>query len=66
MGRIKTTRIKRVTKQLVAKHGDLFKPNFEENKKLVYELAEIPSKKLRNIVAGYTTRLMRKKAEEQA
>lgn len=65
MGRIKTARIKRVTKQLVAKYGSRFKPDFEENKKLVQELADIPSKKLRNIVAGYTTRLMRKKAEEK-
>ena len=60
MGRIKTTQIKRTTKKLIAEHGDHLKKDFESNKKLVEEFAEIPSKKLRNVIAGYVTRLMRK------
>jgi len=59
MGRIKTTQIKRVTKKLMAMHKDKFKPDFNSNKKVVDELAEIRSKKQRNIIAGYATRLMR-------
>ena len=57
MGRIKTMLIKRTTNKLVHEHGDDFTTNFDENKKIVEKLAEIPSKKLRNIIAGYATRL---------
>jgi len=60
MGRIKTTQTKRVTKKLVAEHGDQFKKDFESNKKIVEKFAEIPSKKLRNVIAGYVTRIIKK------
>ncbi len=57
MGRIKTQQIKRVTKQLMREHGDEFKKDFNENKKLVGQFVEVKSKKLRNTIAGYATRL---------
>ena len=57
MGRIKTQLIKRITKDLFKKHSEEFKTTFEENKQLVEKFADIPSKKLRNIIAGYITRL---------
>jgi small subunit ribosomal protein S17e len=57
MGRIKTSFIKAVAKDLFEKHSDKFTTNFSKNKKLVKELADIKSKKLRNIIAGYLTRL---------
>lgn len=63
MGRIKTMQIKRVTNQLIEKYRDQFKKNFEENKKLVERFADFPSKKLRNVTAGYVTRLMKIKQE---
>jgi small subunit ribosomal protein S17e len=63
MGRIKTQLVKRTTMELVKRHRDKFKTNFEENKVLVREFAEIKNKKLRNIVAGYVTRLLRNKEE---
>ena len=50
MGRIKTSLIKRVTNKLVANHREDFKEDYEENKKLVEKYADIPSKKLRNII----------------
>ena len=62
MGRIKTQLIKRVTNKLVKEHREEFKKEFEDNKKLVEEFADIPSKKLRNGIAGYVTRL--KKEED--
>ncbi len=65
MGRIKTTLVKRATKKLITLYGDKFKTDFESNKKIVDEFAEIKSKKLRNSIAGYITRLM-KKIKEQA
>ena len=63
VGRIKTKLIKRVTLKLVKEHRDQFKEDFETNKGLVEKFAEIPSKKLRNIIAGYVTRLMKEKQE---
>lgn len=60
MGRIKTTLIKRTANTLIKKYPEKFSESFEENKKAVEELAEVPSKKLRNVIAGYITRLTRK------
>lgn len=57
MGRIKTQLIKRVTLDLFSKHSKDFKKTFKENKKIVEKFADVPSKKLRNIIAGYITRL---------
>lgn len=59
MGRVKTQLVKRATLELFEKYEDKFKNNFDENKKIVEGLAEIHSKKLRNIVAGYATRLVK-------
>ncbi|AET33672.1 30S ribosomal protein S17e [Pyrobaculum ferrireducens] len=48
-------------------YPDKFTDKFDENKKAVAELAEIPSKTVRNRVAGYITRLVkRRKAQEKA
>lgn len=60
MGRIKTMLIKRVTNQLMDEHAEVFTTDFEKNKVLVEEHANIPSKKIRNVIAGYTTRLKKK------
>ncbi len=60
MGRIKTQLIKRSSKEFISKHKDKIKDNFDENKKVVQDNAEISSKKLRNIIAGYVTRLKKK------
>ena len=57
MGRIKTTLIKRVTKELIEKHGSEFSGDFDENKVALGKLANIPSRKIRNSVAGYAVRL---------
>ncbi len=62
MGRIKTTFVKRKTKELLAKHGEKFTTDFTANKEGVGKQAKVASKKLRNIIAGYMTRL--KKQEE--
>ena len=63
MGRIKTQFVKRITEELIQKHSDKFTENFEDNKKKVDELADVPSKKLRNVIAGYVTRRMKNKDE---
>ena len=62
MGRIKTVLIKRQTKELLKQYGDKFTSDFAQNKLLVTQYMKIPSKKLRNVVAGYVTRLRKKGA----
>ena len=57
MGRIRTGHIKRSAKKLMSKHK--FTGEFDKNKKLVSEKAEIPTKKLRNQIAGYITKLVK-------
>jgi len=57
MGRIKTKQIKRVSTDLVDSHFDEFTEDFEKNKIVVEKYTDIQSKKLRNIVSGYVTRL---------
>ena len=42
-------------------HKDDYTNDFNQNKTLVSGQAEFQSKKLRNIVAGYATRLNKKK-----
>ena len=57
MGRIKTTFIKRKTKELLKKHGENFSADFSQNKVQANKLIIVGSKKMRNVVAGYMTRL---------
>ncbi len=59
MGRIKTALIKRVTNDLVAKYKKDFTADFEQNKKLVSARTDVQSKKIRNVIAGYVTRIIR-------
>jgi small subunit ribosomal protein S17e len=57
MGRIKTDMVKRTTVKLMKAHPEKFTKNFEKNKEALKDLAEIRSKKLRNVIAGYSVRL---------
>lgn len=60
MGRIKTTRIMSDTKKLYKLYGDKFATEFNQNKIVLGEHAVLQSKKIRNVMAGYMTRLKRK------
>jgi small subunit ribosomal protein S17e len=67
MGRVKPKYIKSLAEKLLEMYPDRFTDKFEENKRAVAELADIPSKTVRNKVAGYITRLVkRRKAQEKA
>jgi len=61
MGRIKPRPLKSATEQLFEQHTDEFKTSFEENKQVVAKHVNVQSKKLRNIIAGYATRLKKSK-----
>jgi small subunit ribosomal protein S17e len=51
-------RIRKLAEELLKQYGEKFTDNFEENKKVLNEIAEIKSKYLRNKVAGYITRIV--------
>lgn len=59
MGRVKTQLIKRTGREIAAKHKDVLTADFHENRKRILQIAEIRSKKLRNAIAGYATRLVK-------
>ena len=61
MGRIKTRLIKRVSKEIVTEYSDLLKKTFDENKQVLSDKIDVPSKKLRNVIVGYVTRIMKTK-----
>jgi small subunit ribosomal protein S17e len=61
MGNIRPTYIKRVALELLERFPDTFTNDFEENKKKVAEMTDMTSITMRNRVAGYITRRMRKK-----
>ena len=63
MGRIKTQFVKRITQEVVEQYKADFKDNFEENKKIVSARVDVSSKKLRNTIAGYVTRLIKSQKE---
>lgn len=60
MGRIKSTLVKRTAKKLIAEKSDLFESEFNKNKKVLGK--SMPSKRLRNKIAGYISRLKRRAA----
>jgi small subunit ribosomal protein S17e len=62
MGRIKTRLVKAITHSLLEEYRDSFSTNYEENKVKVAELVSVKSKKLRNIIAGYVTRIIKAQA----
>jgi small subunit ribosomal protein S17e len=56
MGTVKPAYIKVIAIELIKKYPDMFTGEFDENKKLVSQLTNITSKRIRNRVAGYITR----------
>ena len=55
MGRIKSTLIKRTSRQLLENSQESFGKTFDENKKALGSI--LPSKKMRNKIAGYIARI---------
>ena len=65
MGKVYTSLVKRTARKLLEMYPDLFTTDFEHNKKVVAQLVEVESKKLRNQIAGYLTRLVRLRQRSQ-
>ncbi len=65
MGKVYTSLVKRTARKLLEMYPDLFTTDFEHNKRVVAQLVEVESKKLRNQIAGYLTRLVRLRQRSQ-
>ncbi len=63
MGKIKTKLIKRTGDKLMDSEVE-FSTEFERNKKLLGD--EMPSKKIRNQIAGYVSRMKKREKKKKA
>ncbi|MDG6920469.1 MAG: 30S ribosomal protein S17e [Nitrososphaerota archaeon] len=57
-------RTRRLSEEILQRHPEAFGSDFEENKKTLEELALIPSKQLRNRIAGYITKKIEAESED--
>ena len=60
MGRVRTKTVKKAARVIVEKYFAKLTLDFQINKKIAEEVATIPSKRLRNKIAGFTTHLMKR------
>lgn len=65
MGRVRTTFIKRTATELIRRYPDRFGENFEDNKRVVYEILPQLSKPIKNKIAGYISSLLQRKRESE-
>ncbi|MEM2578883.1 MAG: 30S ribosomal protein S17e [Desulfurococcaceae archaeon] len=59
MGKVRTKLIKKTAKDLFTKHPEVFSEDFQHNKEVLREMMDSYSKRVRNKVAGYITRLVK-------
>jgi len=60
MGRVRTKTVKRAARELIEKYYYKLNEDFHVNKKILDNVADISTKRLRNKIAGYTTHLMKR------
>ena len=60
MGRIRTKTTKRAARLVIERFYGQLSFDFQDNKRVCDEVATIPSKRMRNKIAGYVTHLMRR------
>nr|AAW47421.1 ribosomal protein S17 [Pectinaria gouldii] len=63
MGRVRTKTVKKAARYIVERYYTYLNYDFHHNKKFIEEVAIIPSKKLRNKIAGFGTHLMKRIAK---
>merc|ERR1712191_38457 len=59
MGRVRTKTVKKAAKLIIEKYYTRLTLDFHVNKRICEEIAIIPSKPLRNKIAGFVTHLMK-------
>jgi len=60
MGRVRTKTVKKASRQIIEKYYMRLTTDFSINKKVCEEIATIPTKRLRNKIAGFVTHMMRR------
>ena len=60
MGRVRTKTVKRAARQLIEKFYPKMTSDFHYNKRVLDDVAVIPTKRIRNKIAGYATHLMKR------
>ena len=58
-------RTRRLSEEIMERHPELFGSDFEANKKALEDLALIPSKQLRNRIAGYISKSQKEVPSEE-
>jgi small subunit ribosomal protein S17e len=66
MGKVRSALVKRTARKLLEMYPDVFTGDFEHNKRVVSQLIEYKSKKLRNQIAGYITHLVNASLKRRA
>merc|ERR1712010_172702 len=59
-GRVRTKTVKKAAKQAIEKFYNKMSIDFDFNKRVLDDVALIPTKRIRNKIAGYASRLMRR------
>merc|ERR1712178_261539 len=60
MGRVRNKTVKRASKKVIERYYQRLTLDFNTNKRICDEVAMIPSKRLRNKIAGFTTHMMKR------
>jgi small subunit ribosomal protein S17e len=58
-------RVKKLSTELLNRYQDKFNVDFQQNKKIIDEIAKVRSKELRNQIAGYIASYINKQTKEQ-
>ncbi len=61
LGKVRTSAVKRIAREILEVHPGLFTSDFEKNKEIFQnnQIADIPTKRLRNRILGYITHLVK-------
>ena len=60
MGRVRTKTVKKASRRIIEKYYMMLNLDFHTNKRVIEEIAIIPTKRLRNQIAGFITHLMKR------
>jgi small subunit ribosomal protein S17e len=66
MGRVRTKTVKKASRVIIEKYYTKLTLDFDTNKRIIEEVALIPTKSLRNKIAGFITHLVRRKASQNS